>query len=133
MNNHDLFQKANINKTPEFLEEYDYYIEKSAYGKLNKLKLLALLDMLSEAKSISDLCKSDNFEKLTGTSMSLYAMKIKTKDNLRIIFSYDKDGSILLLMFAEKKGKRRTGYSGAIPKAISRLNTFIGGTHGKKG
>ncbi len=133
MRNHELFQKDNIYATPEFWEEFDDFFQQSANRARNKVKFLALLSMLSETKSISNLCKSDNFEKLTDTSLSLYVMKIKTKDNLRIIFSYNRDGSILLLLFAEKSGKRRTDYSGAIPKAIKRLNAFTGGKHGKKG
>lgn len=127
LTNHELFQFPNITPLQECNDEYTEIVQKSPNRGTIKRKLLALLDLLNSTKSISDLCKTSSFEKLTGVSESLYALKIKTGCNIRIIFSYERDGSILLLMFEEKEGKRKTDYSEVIPIAIKRLKAAKGG------
>ena len=127
LTNHELFQFPNITPLQECNDEYTEIVQKSPNRGTIKRKLLALLDLLNSTKSISDLCKTSSFEKLTGVSESLYALKIKTGCNIRIIFSYERDGSILLLMFEEKEGKRKTDYSEVIPIAIKRLKAARGG------
>ena len=59
------------------------------------------------------------FESLKGHS-NLYSMKIKLKLNIRILYSIDKNGTILLYGFYEKGGKRITDYINAIPIALER-------------
>lgn len=127
LTNHELFQFPNITPLQECNDEYAEIVQKYSNREKIKKKLLILLDMLNSTKNIADLCKTANFEKLTGVSESLYALKIKTGCNIRIIFSYERDGSILLLMFEEKEGKRKTDYSEAIPIARKRLKAAKGG------
>ena len=127
MTNHELFRIPNITPLQEFVDEYTEIVQKQPNRETIQKKLLILLNTLSSTKNISALCKSPNFEKLTGTTVSLYSMKIKTDCNIRIIFSCERDGSIILLMFEEKAGKRKTNYSRVIPIAEKRLKAARGG------
>lgn len=129
MTNHELFHLSNVTSIKEFRDEYTEIVQKKPNRKKIEVKVLALLNLLNSTKYISELCKTDNFEKLTDTSASLYAMKIKmgSSCNIRIIFSYERNGSILLLLFEEKAGKRKTDYSRAIPIAVERLKAAKGG------
>ena len=132
MSNHDLFKLNGIHTVEEFINEFFEIVELKDDRDLIKSKVVTLLQQLVST-SIDTLCRSKNFEKVTGAK-NIYAMKIHTKTNLRILFSYCKGGGILLHSFMEKAGKRKTDYSGNLPIAIRRLKEYeYGGNISVKG
>lgn len=82
-------------------------------------KFLYALSILDEYKDTAPIKMSNLFESLKG-HRNLYSMKIKLRMNIRILYSIDKNGTILLYGFYEKGGKRVTDYSNAIPIALER-------------
>lgn len=67
------------------------------------------------------------FEKLK-YAPGLYSMRIRTSaKNIRIIYSIQRDGTILLCGFYERAGKRKTDYTTPIKTAQSRLKELTGG------
>ena len=70
------------------------------------------------------------FELLSHNSGGIYSMHADTRDlNIRILYTFLDDGTILLLPFNERSGKRRTDYTSKIPEAISRVQDFQKGGH----
>ena len=61
------------------------------------------------------------FEHLKGTGENLYSMHVNTKDlNIRILYTFESDGTLLLLPFHERQGKSKTNYTNYIPEALKR-------------
>ncbi len=62
----------------------------------------------------------EEFERLED---NIYSMHIASKQlNIRILYSFLNDGSVLLHAFYERAGKRHTDYTGTIALARARLN-----------
>lgn len=62
---------------------------------------------------------SNKFERL---NKDICSMHVDTKDkNIRILYSINDDGTVLLLAFHERGGKKATDYSKKIPEATRRL------------
>lgn len=62
---------------------------------------------------------SENFERLDSRICSLH-VDMKDK-NIRVLYSINQDGTVLLLGFHERAGKSATDYSQKIPEATRRL------------
>jgi len=52
-------------------------------------------------------------------------MRIKMQANIRILYSIDSNGTILLYGFYERGGKQKTNYKNAIPIAQERYKESI--------
>lgn len=82
-------------------------------------KLGKRLDLLKAYKDETHL-KCNDFEILSYED-NLYSMHIRDKIfNIRILYSFEKDGTILLHSFNERSGKKATDYATAIPVAKQR-------------
>lgn len=82
-------------------------------------KFLYALSILDEYKDTAPIKMSNLFESLKEYS-NLYSMKIKLQANIRILYSIDSNGTVLLYGFYERGGKRKTNYKNAIPIALER-------------
>lgn len=82
---------------------------------------------LSFAKSLGyKVIELEQFEKLTD-SPGLYSMHIESKNfNVRIIYSYYRNGELLLHCFHEEQGKSITEYRAHIPVAVKRKKEMEG-------
>lgn len=70
---------------------------------------------------------NNKFEKLKHAS-GLYSMRIKVPSkNIRILYSIQHDGTILLCGFFERGGKRKTNYTNFIKTAQMRLKELTRG------
>lgn len=120
MSSSGLFSFDGLQATEEFYNEFFRLVDASSDREKIYLKVKQLLSQLL-ITPIHILCYGENFEKLKGQK-SLYSMKIKaTEINLRILFSYRSDGSILLHAFHEIAGKKETSYEKHAPIAQERL------------
>lgn len=64
--------------------------------------------------------RHEEFERLED---NMYSMHIASKQlNIRILYSFLNDGSVLLHAFYERAGKRHTDYTGTIALARARLH-----------
>ncbi|WP_370812706.1 hypothetical protein [Butyricicoccus pullicaecorum] len=64
----------------------------------------------------------EEFERLED---NIYSMHIACKQlNIRILYSFLNDGTVLLHAFYERAGKRHTDYTGTIALARARLNKW---------
>lgn len=82
------------------------------------------LSVLSEYSTKAHLLSSNQFERLKKDD-NLFSMHIKGKTfNIRIIYSFLSDNTILLHGFYERSGKRSTDYFKAIDIAKQRLDEF---------
>lgn len=71
------------------------------------------------------LCRGNAFEHLRKYG-NLYSIKIKTKDsNIRVLYSYNGEGKIILNSFYEKSGKKATSYDKYAPIAIERRKELL--------
>lgn len=64
------------------------------------------LNLLNEFKDMAPLKKSNIFESLKGSS-NLYSMRIKMQANIRILYSIDSNGTILLYGFTSEVESRK--------------------------
>jgi hypothetical protein len=111
-----------------FEEEYNKIVQsKPNCEKINK-KLLLLLSFICMDNNPEVFCTHKQIEKLSGAS-GLYVIKIKVGCNIRVLFSLERDGTILLHSFQEKAGKSNTDYSSAIIIANNRLLKYKGGNN----
>lgn len=111
----------------ECLKEVVDLVERSGGKKDFIKKFLENMQKLS-CLTPEEATKTDTFEKLKGKDAhGLYRMKFKMPCNIRIIYTYGEDGTILLLAFFEKGGKRSTNYSDKLGPAQNRLSEMIGG------
>ena len=91
---------------------------------LNKLK--KRLSLLITYGHKTHILATNQFESLIGTQ-NMYCMHIQGKSfNVRILYSFLEDGTVLLHGFYEQEGKNITDYSSAIPIAKKRFKD-IGG------
>lgn len=86
---------------------------------LNKLK--KRLNLLKTYSYNTHILTTNQFERLTGV-INMYSMHIQGKNyNVRIIYSFLKNGTVLLHGFYEQEDKNITDYSSAIPIAKKRF------------
>lgn len=126
MLNHELLGSLKKVKTAAgFVEEYNRIVQYKPNRKNIDSKVLALLDFIIRDTDPSVFCRHKCIENLKDAN-DLFSMKIKTDCNIRILFSLEKDGTILLHSFEEKAGKKVTEYSSAIETAKGRLQKMKG-------
>lgn len=124
MLNHELLGSLNVKTSDEFEEEYKRVVGcKPNSDKINK-KVIELLYYIAMTKNHAEIYNHGCIEKLK--TNDLLSMKIKLQCNIRILFSLEKDGTILLHSFEEKAGKKVTEYSSAIETAKGRLQKMKG-------
>ncbi len=132
MLNHELLNDLKVRTVDEFEEEFDRIVQRKPNSSRIFSKVLELLDFISRDRNPDVFTKHKQIEKPKGTQ-GLYAIKIKVECNIRILFSLERDGTILLHTFEEIAGKRNTGYSPATSIAKERLKEYRrGGSHEKK-
>lgn len=124
--NHELLSGLNVKCVEGFDEEYERIVQQKSNRERIDSKVVELLLFIHTVKLPSLFCEHGNIEKPKKTN-GLYVIKIKIDCNIRILFSVEKDGTILLHTFEEKGGKDKTGYTHAIPIAEKRLATYKGG------
>jgi hypothetical protein len=110
---------SNIRFSDDCISDITEIINESGNELSFLKKFWRTLNILDEYKDMAPIKMSKLFESLKGHS-NLYSMKIKLKLNIRILYSIDKNGTILLYGFYEKGGKRITDYNNAIPIALER-------------
>lgn len=129
MLNHELLSeltRLHVDTVAEFDEEYFGLIrQKPNRYSINK-KVFELIHFICMSHNPSIFCRHKNIEKPTGSN-GLYAIKIKNGCNIRILFSLEKNGTVLLHSFEEIGGKSATDYTSAIPTAEKRLAERKGG------
>lgn len=129
MQNHELLSKLinlNVDTVDGFEEEYYKIVNPNPNRDLINKKVFELISFVCSNRNPAIFRKHPKIEKLTG-SRGLYAIRITTGCNIRILFSIGKQDTILLHSFEEIGGKSATDYSHAIPIAEKRLATFKGG------
>ncbi len=100
---------------PECINEIFDFTSQSGLEKLFLNKLREYLNRLEDSGTTG-------FEKVNGKDCSnLYSMKFKGKQNLRLLFSVNADGTFLLHTFYEKVGSNADEYEPHIPIANARL------------
>lgn len=78
------------------------------------------LDFLQEHGRNAVQIEGHKFERIDKEICSMHVDT--TEKNIRILYSITRDGSILLLAFDEKEGKRNTDYTTKTPEAARRLH-----------
>ena len=112
---------ANIDTHPLLASDITHIIKESGLEKQFLSKLRTQLLILNEYKDSAHIRFPDSFEKLRHTK-NLYSMKLKNRQyNIRILYTFQKDGTILLYAFYERSGKRSSDYSKPIKIAKERL------------
>ncbi len=105
----------------ELIAEITDIIGRSGNEKSFLSKLSNALKFLKRYGTLAHLQPTNQFEKLSGTT-DLYSMHIQGKTfNVRILYSFANDGTILLHGFHEEENKRATDYTSAIPIAYERI------------
>lgn len=123
MGNLELQMFDGLHASEEFFDEFFQLVDASSDRVKVYTRVYQLLNQL-RMTPIHILCNGENFEKLK-TYKNLYSMRVRaTELNLRILFSYKSDGSILLHAFHEISGKKETGYEKHAPIAQDRLKVI---------
>lgn len=105
---------------PELITDLTEIISNSGAEKSFLSKLKYALNFLKRYGITAHIQPTSQFEKLMETT-DLFSMHIEGKAfNVRIIYSFADDGTILLHGFYERQGKRATDYSSAVPTAQRR-------------
>ncbi len=104
----------------DLISEIVSIIEKSGQGKSFFKIFYRRLDFLkSHGKTAQEY--HEEFERINA---EIYSMHIASKFfNVRILYSFLDDGTILLRAFEKASGKRATDYTHQIPLAEERLHT----------
>lgn len=117
-----LLESYNVSVSEEFFSEFLEIVDSSGCKEQILRDFVRYLYMLSNIAP-GVLCQNNkHFEKLKGYP-NLYSLRIITNlCNLRVIYSYNSDGKILLHSFEERSGKKASDYRGHIPIALKRLH-----------
>ena len=92
-------------------------VQKTSYRSKLFATFISRLDFLQKHGRLAHTLHKE-FEQLNS---EIYSMHVVVPDlNLRILYSFLRNGEILLCAFEERQGKRRTDYSGQIPLAQRR-------------
>lgn len=132
-----------VNELEGKLNQYNFEIHPDLVTDLAKLfyntgnrkdflsKFVKNLDFLNKYGIEAHIQPSSQFELLKEVP-NMYSMHVKGKSfNIRILYSFFSDNTILLHGFYKRGGKQHTDYSKAIPIAKGRFNEYIetlGGT-----
>ncbi|HIZ83965.1 MAG TPA: type II toxin-antitoxin system RelE/ParE family toxin [Firmicutes bacterium] len=117
-----LFENVNIH--PDLLMDLHELVIGTGFEKDFFYLLTSKLNILCQLKH--DATYRTDFEKLDGAP-GLYSIKLKSsRFNIRIIYSYIKNGEILLHGFYERKGKRKTEYQSHIQISQQRFKGLKG-------
>ena len=102
----------------ELQDFFDTSGQKDDFARLYRTNLKILSDLKNKCVTVRA-----KFEKLKNAK-DIYSMKFKLKQNIRILFMFHQDGTILLLTaFYERESK---DYSKAIDIAYERLKQYKG-------
>lgn len=102
---------------PDLIKEVSQILEKTGERKAFLSKFINNLKFLKNYGELAHIQSTDKFEKLKQAE-NMYSMHIKGKTfNVRILYSFLANGTILLHGFDEKSGKKVTNYSKAVPIA----------------
>ena len=83
--------------------------------------LIKRLDFLASYRQYAHL-HHEEFEQLDET---LYSMHLSSNSfNIRILYAFSDDSTVLLLAFYEREGKNVTDYTRKIPEAMQRLRNM---------
>lgn len=109
---------------PKLVNEISQTLEKTGERKAFLSKFINNLNFLKSYGELAHIQSTDKFEKLKNAE-NMYSMHIKGKTfNVRVLYSFLSNGTILLHGFDEKSGKKVTDYSKAIPIAEKRLDEY---------
>ncbi len=110
---------------PDLIEDILNILSKSGNEKAFFSKLIINLKFLKKYGMNAHIQPSNQFELLKDTE-NMYSMHIKGKTfNIRILYSFLSNGTVLLHGFYERSGKGVTNYSKAIPIAEKRRAEYI--------
>lgn len=110
----------------DLIQDLVKIIDRSGFEKSFFNILLARLKYLCE-HGVSAVEHREAFESLSHQSNGLYSMRLKGSNfNIRILYAFLSDGSpVLLVAFAERRGKRVSSYDAHIPIAKERLKFIL--------
>lgn len=107
---------------PDLVSDIQKIISESGNEKAFLSKLSFSLNFLKTYGREAHLQSTNQFEKLK-KEPNLYSMHIQMNNfNIRILYSFLKDGTVLLHGFYERQGKFSTDYTPAIPVARKRYH-----------
>lgn len=110
---------------PNVLSELTKILAKS--GIEQKFIQLFLTRLTQERELGIDAIKLEEFERIEDGINSMH-LAVSSQINIRILYSYLSDQSLVLLhAFYKRSGKRKTDYSSALPVAKRRLKEIEGG------
>ncbi len=116
---------STIQAHPKLYPELIHLLAKS--GVEQKFLRLFATRISQEHELGIDAIKLEEFERIEDGVNSMH-VSVSSQLNLRILYSYLSNGSLVLLhAFYERGGKRKTDYSSALPVAKRRLKEMEGG------
>ena len=122
-NLNDNFKNFKIH--PDLLNDITSIITQSGNEMQLLKKLNTSLNFLKQYGNMAHLQPTRNFEKLKEED-NMYSMHLRSNSfNIRILYSFLSDGTVLLYGFYEREGKSITDYSSAIKFARNRLNEIM--------
>ena len=105
----------------ELIPELTKLIHKTGESKRFTNMLIKRLDFLSEYREFAHL-HHEEFEQIDEI---LHSMHLSSNSfNIRILYAFNDDGTVLLLAFYERGGKSATDYTHKIPEAMQRLRNM---------
>lgn len=108
----------------QFWEDIEYLFNKRRGDKKLITAFETRLRQLADKRERAILLGRSAFE-LLKKSEGIYSMPVDTNEvNYRVLYSFEKGGTILIHGFFERGGKRKTNYSTAIPAAQKRLKSW---------
>lgn len=117
-------QFSNFQVHPDLITDLIGIIGQSGNEKAFTAKLKSNLNFLNEFGIHAHIQSTNQFEKIKDYD-NMYSMHIQNNTfNVRILYSFMSDGTILLHGFDEKSGKKTTDYTHAVPIAIARLRDY---------
>lgn len=116
-----LFQSTDIHD--EFLNELDNLLNSTLKGNKQFIKLLIKLLNNLQNFDETEIINVDSNEKLKQCNFNCYSLHLKGKGfNIRILATRKNSKWLLLTIFNEQSGKKKSSYAKYIPIAEKRLN-----------
>ena len=108
---------------PLFIKDIENLLKRDLRGQEKEFWKLFLRQVsFIDQFPVQDLYRYDHNEKLKYNNQDIYSLHLQTKVfNLRILAEPRSETIVLLVMFNEKSGKRRTNYSYQLKKLGKRL------------
>lgn len=114
-----------LNVHPECMGEIIQLIHKTGVEQRFLSILRRRLKALAEHREKVVLYEPENFESIKKVS-DIYSMHIVANQlNLRVLFSFSKQGELLLHTFYERSGKKNSSYEAHLPIAKERLKQML--------